>query len=85
MKHSEFVETGNLVFSITTEKERQRDGFLSFTILTFQISGKLTLETSGGKITTRAGDMLLVRKNQFVKVAKSPSDWRALPNSNHSF
>ncbi len=72
MKGSDYIETGNLVFSVNTKKERERDGFLSDTILVFQLSGQLILETSSEKISTRAGDMVLIRKNQIVKVSKAP-------------
>lgn len=77
MKNSEYIETGNLVFSFHTEKEKEKDGFLSDTILTFQLSGQLSLETATEKIFTKADDILLVRKNQLVKVSKSPFEGEA--------
>ncbi|WP_130857931.1 helix-turn-helix domain-containing protein [Olivibacter jilunii] len=72
MKTVEYIETGNLVFSVHTEKKREKDGFLADTILTFQLSGQLFLETASEKIVTCADDIVLIRKNQMVKVVKSP-------------
>lgn len=77
MKDSEYIETGNLVFSFHTEKEKEKDGFLSDTILIFQLSGRLSLETATEKLSTQTGDILLVRKNQLVKVSKSPLEGEA--------
>lgn len=77
MNEQNYIETGNLIFSFHTEKEKEKDGFLSNTILTFQLSGRLTLETSTEKIQTKSNDILLVRKNQLVKVSKSPFEGEA--------
>lgn len=74
MNNTDNIEAGKLFYSVITEREREKDGFLSETIFTFQISGKLFLETANEHITTQPGDMLLVRKHQFVKVAKTPFD-----------
>lgn len=72
MNEPQYTETGNLIISFHTEKEKEKDGFLPNTILTFQLSGNLSLETSTEKISTKSGDILLVRKNQLVKVSKLP-------------
>lgn len=72
MDEQKYIETGNLIFSFHTEKEKEKDGFLANTILTFQLSGKLSIETSTEKIETKSEDILLIRKNQLVKVSKFP-------------
>lgn len=61
-----------IVFSLNAEKERESDRFLSESVLVLQLSGQLTFETSNERILTKSGDMLLVRKHQFVKTTKTP-------------
>src|SRR5690554_2397744 len=61
------------VFTINAEKEKESDRFLSDSTLVLQIAGQLTLETNVDKKTVRPGDILLVRKHQFIKVTKRPS------------
>lgn len=61
-----------LVYSQIAEKKREKDGFFAETVLAMQISGQLTLETSGEKIITRPGQILLMRKHQLVKLTKTP-------------
>ena len=62
------------VFSINTQKKKESDRFLSESILVLQISGQLTLETNIEKKVLKSGDILLVRKNQIIKVTKAPID-----------
>lgn len=74
MKNSNHIETNRVVFSMITEKEREKDDFLSESMLVLQVSGKLTMETSIEKISTLPGNILLMRKYQLVKVSKMPFD-----------
>jgi len=67
------IVPGSIVYSQVTEKKREKDKFLTESVLVLQISGQLTLETSSQKISTRQGDMLLVRKHQLAKFMKTPS------------
>lgn len=68
------IVTHPFVFIIGTDKKKESDRFLSESILAMQIAGQLTLETNNEKVTMKPGNILLVRKHQFVKVTKSPSD-----------
>ncbi|HMH23259.1 MAG TPA: AraC family transcriptional regulator [Puia sp.] len=72
VNNSTDIIPGSIVYSWITEKEREKDGFLSESVLALQISGQLTLETSSQKISTKRGDVLLMRKHQFVKMTKTP-------------
>ncbi|GGC23280.1 hypothetical protein GCM10011386_13970 [Parapedobacter defluvii] len=72
--HSNKVTPDVFVFTIDAEKEKESDRFLSESILALQISGQLTLKTNIEKIVIKPGDILLVRKHQFVKVTKTPID-----------
>lgn len=40
--------------------------------LVLQVSGQFTLETAGQRISMRAGEMLLIRKNQLGQITKTP-------------
>lgn len=62
------------VFTIGAQKKKESDRFLSESVLAMQIAGQLTLETNHEKIILQPGNFLLVRKHQFVKVTKTPSD-----------
>ena len=63
---------GSIVYSQITKKEREKDKFLTESVLALQISGQLTLETSSQRISTKGGDILLVRKHQLAKFTKTP-------------
>jgi AraC-like DNA-binding protein len=70
--HSYNIVSDAFVFTISAEKEKESDRFLSESILVSQLSGQLTLETNIEKVVINPGDTLLVRKHQFVKVTKTP-------------
>ena len=72
VNNSTDIVPGSIVYAQLAEKEREKDKFLSESVLALQISGQLTLETSSQKISTRPGDILLMRKHQFVKMTKTP-------------
>ncbi|MDP4150717.1 MAG: AraC family transcriptional regulator [Bacteroidota bacterium] len=74
MGDSSEMAPGSIVYTILSQKEREKDVFLNETILLMQVSGKLTLETSGKKVTTREGDLVLLRKHQLLKITKTPLD-----------
>lgn len=77
MKYSAEIVPGRMVYSLNTEKERVRDGVIPESLLVLQISGELMFETSYERILTRAGDMLLIRKNQLAKATKIPGKYGA--------
>lgn len=70
------IEAGSFVFTFLTEKEKEKDEFIENTMLIFQISGKGVIQSSDENLETKAGDILLMRKNQFIKIAKTPCDGR---------
>jgi len=44
------IVPGSIVYSQITKKEREKDKFLTESVLALQISGQLTLETSSQRI-----------------------------------
>lgn len=72
--HLNEIPANEFVFSIGADKKKESDRFLSESVLAMQISGQLELETNNDRITMNPGNFLLVRKHQFVKVTKSPSE-----------
>jgi len=72
VNNSTDIVPGSIVYSRIAEKEREKDAFLAESVLALQISGQLTLETSSQKISTKQGDVLLMRKHQLVKMTKTP-------------
>lgn len=74
MKSNVDIVWNNIAYSKVSKKEREEDGLTSEIILFRQISGQLILETVDEKISTNPGDVLLVQKNQLVKVTKIPLD-----------
>lgn len=66
------IVPGSIVYTQLAEKQREKDKFLAETVLAWQISGQLTLETSSQKISTKPGDSILMRKHQLVKMTKTP-------------
>lgn len=73
MKNSTDIVPGSIVYSQIAEKQREKDAFLNESALALQIAGQFTLETSSQKISTKPGDILLMRKHQLVKMTKTPS------------
>lgn len=72
VNHSTDIVPGSIVYAQVAEKEREKDGFFAETVLAMQIAGQLTIETSSQKISTKPGDLLLMRKHQLVKMTKTP-------------
>lgn len=72
--HRNEIQANAFVLTIGADKKKESDRFLSESVLAMQISGQLTLETNNDRITMRPGNFLLVRRHQFVKVTKSPSE-----------
>ena len=74
MKETIDIVPESIVYSKITEKEIEWNGFLAESILAIQISGKTIIETSNQKLTSQAGDMLLIHKHQLVRFIKMPFD-----------
>lgn len=72
--HLNEIQANVFVLTIGADKKKESDRFLSESVLAMQISGQLALETNNDRITMNPGNFLLVRKHQFVKVTKSPSE-----------
>lgn len=71
-KHTQNLFSESIVYSLATAKQTEYDNLLVESVLLSQISGEMTFETSGDRITARPGEIYLVRKHQFVKTTKIP-------------
>ena len=62
-----------IFYSFLTTRLKEKCGFFGHNILVMQVSGQLRLETSAQTVSTKPGDMMLVRKNQLGQLTKTPS------------
>jgi AraC-like DNA-binding protein len=53
---------------------KEKVGFFEHNTLVLQVSGQFTLETAIQKISMKAGQMMLIRKNQLGEIIKTPVD-----------
>ena len=80
-KQTDNIFSDSIVYSLDTAKQTEYDNLLAESVLLLQLSGEMTFETSSDRITTKPGDVYLVKKNQFVKTTKTPKNneyYRAL-------
>lgn len=73
-KHSDNIFSENVVYSLDTKKQTEYDNLLWESVLLLQISGQMIFETSSEKITAQPGEVYLVRKHQFIKTTKTPTN-----------
>lgn len=66
--------SASIVYSLVTAKQTEYDNLLAETVLLLQLSGEMTFETSGDRVTARPGEIYLVRKHQFIKTTKTPKN-----------
>jgi hypothetical protein len=66
------IVPGVIFYSYLSAIRKDKVGFLSHNTLVMQVSGQFTLETAGQKISMRAGEMLLIGKNQLAQLTKTP-------------
>jgi AraC-like DNA-binding protein len=72
VSYSSEIIPGVIVYSFLAKKEKEKVGFLAQHVLVLQMAGQLTVETSSQKISTRKGDILLMRKHQLMQFTKTP-------------
>ncbi|MGZ3874254.1 MAG: helix-turn-helix domain-containing protein [Mucilaginibacter sp.] len=63
---------GVIFYAYLSTMRKEKVGFMSHNTLVLQVSGQLTLETAGQKISMRRGQMLLIGKNQLGQITKTP-------------
>jgi len=73
-KQTDNIFSDSIVYSLDTVKKTEYDNLLDESVLLLQLSGEMTFETSSERITTRSGDIYLVKKHQFVKTTKTPKN-----------
>lgn len=69
---------GVIFYAFLSAQRKEKVVFHGHNTLILQVSGQLSLETATEKISTRSGDMLLIRKNQLAQLTKIP-----LPGENY--
>lgn len=70
---SKDILPGHIAYSWVTHQEKERHVFLKEHVLVMQIAGRLTVETSAHRVSTKEGEVLLLRKNQLVRLTKTPA------------
>jgi AraC-like DNA-binding protein len=63
---------GVIFYGYLTAERKEKVCFWNHHTLVLQVSGQLTLETIGQKISMTAGEMLLIGKNQLGTLTKTP-------------
>lgn len=63
---------GVIFYSFLSATRKEKVGIHGHNTLVWQVSGQMTLETATQKITTKAGEILLIRKHQLAQLTKTP-------------
>lgn len=63
---------GVIFYAFLSAMRKEKILFLEHNTLVLQVSGQLTLETSGQRVSTSRGELLLIRKNQLGQLTKAP-------------
>lgn len=63
---------GVLFFSFLSSQRKEKVGFFEHSTLVLQVAGQMIFETAGQKVSTKRGEMLLIRKNQLAELTKVP-------------
>lgn len=74
MTNATEIVPGIIFYSFLSAMRKEHVLFLDFSVLVLQVSGQMTLETSSQRITTKPGQMLVIRKNQLAQLTKNPAD-----------
>lgn len=74
MTNATEIVPGIIFYSFLSATRKEHVLFLDFSVLVLQVSGRMTLETSAQTLTTKPGDMLLIRKHQLAQLTKNPLD-----------
>lgn len=63
---------GVIFYAYFSAQRKEKVGFFEHSTLVLQVSGQFTLETAEQKVSMKAGQMLLIRKNQLGEITKAP-------------
>ena len=63
---------GVIFYSYFSTTRKDKVGFFEHSTLVLQVSGHFALETANEKVCMKAGEMLLIRKNQLGEIIKTP-------------
>lgn len=74
MTNPKEIIPGVVFYTFLSSERKDKVGFLAHSTLILQVSGQFTLDTANERISMRAGEMLLIRKNQLGQITKTPLD-----------
>lgn len=68
------IVPGIIFYSYFSKQRKEKVGFFEHNTLVLQVSGQFAMETASQRISMKAGEMLLIRKNQLGEITKTPLD-----------
>jgi len=71
--HSVITATQALVYSCYSEVTREEERFVQETFLTRVLEGSIVLNTASARYTFKAGDTVLIKRNQLINVTRMPA------------
>src|SRR6185312_10359669 len=72
MQNPTEIVPGLLFFSYLAAARKEKVGFFEDCALVLQVAGQMTFQAGRHKITTKRGEMLLIRRNQLAELTKQP-------------
>lgn len=74
MQNPTEIIPGLLFFSYLASARKEKVGFFEDCALVLQVSGQMSFEAGNHKVTTKRGELLLIRRNQLAELTKQPKD-----------
>ncbi|PZR26464.1 MAG: AraC family transcriptional regulator [Citrobacter freundii] len=74
MQNPTEIIPGLLFFSYLASARKDKVGFFEDCVLVLQVSGQMSFEAGNHKVTTKRGELLLIRRNQLAELTKHPVD-----------
>lgn len=72
MQNPTEIIPGLLFFSYLASARKEKVGFFADCALVLQVSGQMTFEAGTTRLTTKRGEMMLIRRNQLAELTKQP-------------
>jgi AraC family transcriptional regulator, exoenzyme S synthesis regulatory protein ExsA len=72
MQNPTEIVPGLLFFSYLSSARKEKVGFFGDSALVLQVAGEMKFETPHHTVTTKRGELLLIRKNQLAELTKQP-------------
>jgi len=72
MTNPQEIIPGVIFYAYFSAQRKEKVGFFEHNTLVLQVSGQFSMETANQTISMKAGEMLLIRKNQLGEITKRP-------------